>query len=663
MNKNTRIIIFCIFASMIFIGSCRQKTGLYEKPDSTQVTSPILAQTRRLPEIIFLDGDVSRTSGGNLMSAFIGDKLDDGDYLHTGSDGICEIAFKDSVRVRMLPESSIFIISSLLDENLSRANIGISKGTILCKAEKLFEKDSFEVYSDHAVSGVRGTEFIISRTDKDKTVVAVKEGIVKVLPRSKSIDAIVENAKTNLVARIMLETIVFLAPETKKNQVIEIGFDATRKIEEKASKILSEIESMEPVPSGPEQEFVSVIPAAATETRILDESLYMKIKTGTEKQFDIPIASPFQAGKEIQNLFKMMDETMTGFSKKSDSEEKITEIVVKPSFDENRDQLYQIYPVSGKKLSGSITRVPGEPVILCADISGGVYAISQDGNLIWSASSTNSNSGKNYPVTFKGYVYYSGDSEFLIMDSADGQIVTRQTLEPDRSHESGMHVIPFPNAMLFPTTYGFDVIDPLDGSVKQSIQINGGTGMTPASYEGKAVIVNNNGVFMIIDVAEGKILTEITTSASSPASMAPRIYGDKAVFVDNEGLVVLIDLIGKNVIWEKKISGPVSGDLEISNNGIFVFADSAIFGIGFDGNFIMDSVKNVSAPPLLSRGILYYGLNSGELIFAQTLPWKILKSIKLSEPITTRPLVSNGVVWAGTKTGKILKIPDPFTAN
>ncbi len=309
-------------------------------------------------------------------------------------------------------------------------------------------------------------------------------------------------------------------------------------------------------------------------------------------------------------------------------------------------------------VSGSVVRVPATGTFVMSDADGNLSGVSPSGEILWSVATANRGADRSYPVPFKGIVYYSGSNELVAVDAATGKILAREVLEGDRAHIFGTRVVPFPNAVVFPTRDTLEVLDERTGKVVRSVPVPGGTTMTPANYDGLAAIVNQKGVFMLIDLATGEVRAQVQTGAVQPVAIAPRILGQRACFADRKGLLVMVDLSSMTVVWERALPGSagVFSDIEMGEEGVFAFSKDVIFGYSLRGEKLMDPIPKVSAAPLLSRGVLYYGTMDGFLVALRLEGMKELGRVELGSKASARPLFADGFVYVGTVSGRLVKV-------
>lgn len=309
-------------------------------------------------------------------------------------------------------------------------------------------------------------------------------------------------------------------------------------------------------------------------------------------------------------------------------------------------------------VSGSVVRVPASGVFALSDAEGNLSGISPEGKLLWSIATANRGAERSYPVPFKGLVYYSGSNELVAINAETGAVVAREALEGDRANIFGTRVVPFPNSVVFPTRDTLEVLDERTGKIARSVPVPGGTTMTPANYDGLAAIVNQKGVFMLIDLATGEVKAQVQTGAVQPVALAPRLFGKLACFADRKGLLVMVDLSSMTVAWERALPGSagVFADIEIGEDGVFAFSKDMIYGYSLNGERLMEPISKVSAPPLLSHGILFYGTLDGFLVAFRPKGLREAGRINLGSKATARPLFADGFVYVGTASGRLIKV-------
>lgn len=363
--------------------------------------------------------------------------------------------------------------------------------------------------------------------------------------------------------------------------------------------------------------------------------------------------------------------------------EKLTFNIIKPGF---REQTLTINMAQAQSAPYVVT-LQGKPIIssksifdsaftsriavtpdrvISADEKGNLHAANRLGEIVWQVSTANNPNENSFPVVIGNNVYFSGSDEFLILKCDTGKILTRMNLDKDYSHLFGRRVVHFGQFALFPTNNSIRFINLYSGETMREITVPDGSRMTPAVYNKKLLIVNQVGVFMVIDPATEKVVRRISTKAVQPVALKIDTLDNRAYFAGRKGQVVCVDLEAGKVAWERKLEAGkdigIYHDLEVAPGGVFAFADKSIYGFSLaDGSPLFAPIRGASSPPLYYAppSLLYYGSTSGELIAADT-SGRIRKRLKVKGNITTRPYQDNGNLIVGSDSGELMIINPDF---
>ncbi len=317
------------------------------------------------------------------------------------------------------------------------------------------------------------------------------------------------------------------------------------------------------------------------------------------------------------------------------------------------------FDVSPRKLVGKI--VPAGDVFVSSDSNGNLYAVDKSGKRIWNLQTKNSPNINSSPNVIGGKVFFSGSSEFVIVEARSGNIIFRKALAGTESHMFGRRVVAFKDKVLFPTDGGVKIINPSNGKVVKDVRIPGGSKMTPAVYNGDILIVNQRGVFYRINPSGDKIVTELKTKALQPVAVSLTVKGDRVYFPGRKGTVVCVDLSKRKIVWQKKPAGAkglgVFHDLLYGDKGIFMFSKSTIYSFNaFNGAQLFPPIKGVSAPPLYDKGYLYVGSTDGKLKVISVKTGKVIKALKIDGVVNTQPYHLGSKLIVGTKKGRLIAI-------
>ncbi len=678
MRLSTFAAAALVCVSLVACKAAKSPEGAQAAPETGAVSGRIEGTApapNARPTVAYVEGQVARGFEGAWTEVRASDEFADGESLRTGPDGYCELDFGGKATLRVKPDSVVVVTEAALGPDGATVRLALLAGSVYSKVDKLLGSDVYNVSTARGVAGVRGTEFVVAVGKDGRTTVSVREGRVSVVPRSKSVDRLLELAKSDLVARVAAETVLALAPVVEPDQELSLGDDSAAAAETAAAPVLAEVEAGEPVPPDPDDRYAATVPAEPRREALPAKAAARaeKVRKSAAERFLKAAAVPAKAGSAARDEWKRFDDRRKKASGAIERPEAKPKDPAAPGAsdggpgaapaDEALGRRVKRFAVSERPVAGFVVTLPENPpeipekLYVCVDGSGSVIAFAAGGAVRWSVPTANKGGPLSHPVPFRDKLFFSGAGELVVIAGASGEVLARRTLDEARSHAGGARVAPFPNGLLFPTADGIEFLDPNDASVIRKIPVADGVGMTPSNYQGMAAIVNNEGVFLLVDMANGKVVKEIRTNARLPVALAPRIFEDKAVFADRRGLVVLVDLVEGIVLWERKAPDGVFTDIEINREGVFIFGKTTISGYRLDGSAVMEIFRGVSAPPLLSRGMLYFGTTAKAFIIAETNPWRIARRIPLDDLVTTRPILGDGCVYVGTKSGKILKIP------
>ncbi len=143
--------------------------------------------------VTFLAGEATRTAGGRTEELARGSEVRQGDVLETRARTRLEITLPDRSVIRIGPRSRIELVSAFFSRSADERKVTarIAVGNLWAKVARAAGGASrFEVQTENAVAGVRGTTFRVdARTDRS-VVVKVYSGAVAVagtlpLPRAR----------------------------------------------------------------------------------------------------------------------------------------------------------------------------------------------------------------------------------------------------------------------------------------------------------------------------------------------------------------------------------------------------------------------------------------------------------------------------------------------
>ncbi len=310
-----KVSIFVLLWVAFLVLSMCQGPGIEEAKVTETELNPVEAPRLTQAVITFLSGDVSVLRNETWKYVDIGDFIEQEDTLKVGEDSFCELQFGDKASVRIQENTEVALDTILLEPGQANVTVKLAVGSILSKVGKLSGDERFSVKTSTATCGVRGTEFMV-REDPDKTTtVAVKEGVVAVLPASVDVEALKEKAGQENKALIeRIEKLEEQAPVFEANEEIVIGEKVLEETEEAfqvVEELVEEIVREETAaPAGgavvdkPEEEKASEISAEKLEE--LDRKIEVVIQKSAEQ-----IGPPKKVSEESQEQLDQIEQIRT----------------------------------------------------------------------------------------------------------------------------------------------------------------------------------------------------------------------------------------------------------------------------------------------------------------------------------------------------------------
>lgn len=109
----------------------------------------------------------------------VGYKITENSAVRTGPDSELEITYPDNSIVMIKEDTELIFTKLSFTEEENHSDIYMVSGALIAKVTKLSGNSSFNLTSNCAVLGVRGTEFLVE-TDSSYSNIIVKEGTVAV---------------------------------------------------------------------------------------------------------------------------------------------------------------------------------------------------------------------------------------------------------------------------------------------------------------------------------------------------------------------------------------------------------------------------------------------------------------------------------------------------
>jgi hypothetical protein len=136
-------------------------------------------------KVSFLKGQAERSekADGPWSKIKRNDPVHVGDYLRTQADSRLEVTYSDKSTVRIAAATTMFIADAKVDSAKQERQVttSIVAGKAWAKVSSAVGSDNkFEVRTDNAVAGVRGTTFRVNANEDKSTIIKVYAGAVAV---------------------------------------------------------------------------------------------------------------------------------------------------------------------------------------------------------------------------------------------------------------------------------------------------------------------------------------------------------------------------------------------------------------------------------------------------------------------------------------------------
>jgi hypothetical protein len=187
--------------------------------------------------ITFLDGEASVARGSATSGLAVNSTIYDGDRLKTGAGAKLEAKLSDGSVLRLGGGSELKLDQASFkkgDQGTKTVKMSLTFGRVWASVTKLFGNSEFEVKTENAVAGVRGTRFAVEHEAKGETIAKVISG--QVLVSNKPIYAKQGHTKANRVE-------VQGPQEVSKNQWNELVAGAMQQVRVSSMGELSPVES------------------------------------------------------------------------------------------------------------------------------------------------------------------------------------------------------------------------------------------------------------------------------------------------------------------------------------------------------------------------------------------------------------------------------------
>jgi hypothetical protein len=147
------------------------------------VAGTVAAAPAPAGSVTFLAGEATRTSGGRSEKLAVGKPVHQGDVLETQKRTRLEVKLADGSVVRLGPSSRAEVLAAAFGKTADDRNVStkLLVGKVWANVAKAVGGEQrFEVRTENAVAGVRGTTFRVDAATDKSVVVKVYSGTVAV---------------------------------------------------------------------------------------------------------------------------------------------------------------------------------------------------------------------------------------------------------------------------------------------------------------------------------------------------------------------------------------------------------------------------------------------------------------------------------------------------
>ena len=583
-----------------------------------------------------------------------GDEVLEGQSLRTGPASSCDLEIAGLGSLRIQPSTTLRVDLAQLLGGSPSFRSQVETGRVLAVVRKLAARDSFILSAKNAICGVRGTSFSLE-SNGERSLVVVAEGKVAVVPAGPALSRLEAQATKSGAARSLLRAVVAMAPVASAGDELVIGATEAQKADSALASLEAslpaEAEGTVPAPGEPE----ALITAGEVEGAPSPAPL-----PNLEGTF--PSASP--AGAAARLVIK----ALADFA--SDVQDRVSgriEAPAQPSAapvpaDPRRSAaILASVPVSQGRRLDSLVR--SGSFLVASDALGSIVCLDAKGRTVWKVPVEKG----SRPVLSKGYLYVSGTRDFAVINAASGAVERGPALP------AGARLAAFPDGAVAASSAGLSLFRSGSASAWATFPVNGGP-LAVMSLNDKA----NN---LLVSLVPGGLAivspgdSRIAAVAPGPVASCLRYYGSRAVAAGTkaEGLapgmategsasavtyeLALYSIPELELLWSLPLALKPEADPELGPEGAFVYGQGRLEAYSLAGEAIR-RLGGLSAPPLLSNGVLYYGLSDGSFVAAQASNLSVTASIKLPAALAARPVPFDGELRLPLSDGSIVAL-DP----
>lgn len=149
---------------------------------SASILAPRLEAQPRTAQVSALEGKAHRARGAQRQPLAVGSGLSQGDVVETQKDSRIELRLSDASLLRLGPGAKLQLAEAHFGgPSRRRLSARLFFGKLWAKVTSVVQGDQkFQVETENAVAGVRGTDFLVDARDDKSVLVRVYDGQVAV---------------------------------------------------------------------------------------------------------------------------------------------------------------------------------------------------------------------------------------------------------------------------------------------------------------------------------------------------------------------------------------------------------------------------------------------------------------------------------------------------
>jgi len=651
------------YSQLITSGGTAQPQESAEPPSSIQ------------PVLVFIQGSVSAQRKGQAINVSEGLALEAGDLISTGTDGSAEISYGSLATLRLFPQTKVsitVIISRALDKaDRDAADLNLLAGTVAAKVKKLSAKDEFLVLTPNSAAGVRGTQFVVSYDEPirkngtiartERTLVAVREGSVAVLPKGKLLTSLIDGRQSSPLAGAVVATALSLAPKAGPGQEVTVGGRESAAGGREDEALLNSAEAA----YGALVRQAEELQAQGTDFEaVQDPAAILAVPDSEIEKSFAKLSRSLPAlllSEQSRLLLDVLDHMRDPGKDSSPLPAGLPERYFVPqgnkgtresgnagSQTQNYPGLVYALPLAPAPFTGMISR-SGDAILLL-DSKGTLYALEQGGKKLWTRSSL---------ITFTALDTMVALVEPQTLHLVDAMTGAERGTYGFNSWQALPQAkpVPIPNGLALATPRGVTILRQENAEVLAEIPVLGGLIAPLVLADSQLLAVSGQGRLVFIDVKTGRISDEVALDLKQDV-LTPRVKDGRAFIVSKGGRVVAVDVATFKVLWDLTLEQSIRSEPELDGDRLYLWLQNkTLVSLSvINGSVIGKPTPDVESPPLLSKGRLYWGSSGPSLVVADAATGTILKRSPLPDMVSARPLLVDGTLYLGTATGKFIRI-------